>query len=105
MNLFKRKKHIPRVCRILPINSVEEVNTIFGVEEVILTKGCKVCQTVQPIGNFYAKAINSRKGKTAEELTAKDMEWMCITCWDDRKLKQKKERKNRKTIVEFYTNG
>lgn len=101
-SLFRRKRHIPRVSRILPLNAVEEVNTVFGPQEVVLTKGCNVCKTVQPLGNFYAKAINSRAGKTAEELTAKDMEWMCIRCWDDRKPRQKKERKHRCTVVEYF---
>jgi hypothetical protein len=103
--LFYRKKHIPRVSRIIPLNSVEEVNTIYGLKEVVLTKGCAVCQTIQPLGNFYAKAKNSRKNKTAEELTAKDMEWMCIVCWDDRKPKQRKEKKHKTTVVEFFKRG
>lgn len=101
-NLFRRKRHISRVSRILPINCKETINTVFGEREIILTKGCAVCQTVQPIGNFYAKAMKSRKGKTAEELTAKDMEWMCISCWDERKPRQRKEKKTRSVVIDFF---
>ena len=105
MNFLKRRMHISRVSRIIPLNNIEEVETVFGKQFIVKTKPCKVCQTVQPIDNFYAKAKNERKGKTAEELDVKDMEWMCISCCDDRKPRQKKENRNRETFVKFFSHG
>ena len=55
MNFLKRRMHISRVSRIIPLNNIEEVETVFGKQFIVKTKPCKVCQTVQPIDNFYAK--------------------------------------------------
>lgn len=100
--LYERNKHVPRVCRDIPLVSIKEVNTLFGAEQIILTKHCPLCKTIQPIGNFYAKAKRKRRGKTPDVLTGNDMERVCIYCWDNRKRNVRKEKKTTTTVIEFY---
>jgi len=98
---LKRYPHIPRVWRIIPLTVVERINTIFGEETIVHTKTCTCCKKNQPIDNYYAKTSYKRKGKTEYELTSKDMESICISCWELKDARRKDKLENL-DIIEFF---
>lgn len=87
MTAMRREGKGARVWRKVPNEQEMFVPTVDG-KLGIKAKCCPSCGETKALGQFYYKGISERYDKYGNE----QHERICVVCWDERKLSQKRRR-------------
>ena len=101
MTATRREGKGARVWRQVPDPNEMFVNTIEG-KVGISCKYCPSCVETKALGQFYLKGLSTRRKYPNSD----KHERICVVCWDEKKLSQKRRRKEipTNTIMNFIGN-
>lgn len=99
MTAARREGKGARVWRKVPSEDQMFVRTLDG-KLGILSKCCPSCGETKALGQFYFKGISKRIDMAS---TVNQHERICVTCWDEKKLSQKRRREEdpANTVMNF----